>query len=89
MEMTMTDAVDSLRHERDHALEMRAALRKQCHDAERERDTLRALASRIAEAMGCEPESDDDLVEAVRLLVAERDALRRERDEARAEEEST
>lgn len=29
---------------------------------------------RIAEAMGCVPADDDDLVEAVRLLVSERDA---------------
>jgi alcohol dehydrogenase class IV len=34
---------------------------------------MRYVLSRIAEALGCEPESDDDLVEAVRLLVAERD----------------
>jgi hypothetical protein len=31
---------------------------------------------RIARAMGCEPDSGDDLVEAVRLLVPERDAER-------------
>lgn len=38
--------------------------------------------TRIAAAMGCAPADDDDLVEAVRLLVAERD-------EARAELEAT
>ena len=60
---------------------------------------MRYVLSRIAEAMGCEPESDDDLVEAVRLLVSERDQaqaqarlgkmiagrIQAERDEARAE----
>jgi hypothetical protein len=34
---------------------------------------MRHVLSRIAETMGCEPEDDDDLVEAVRLLVTERD----------------
>lgn len=33
---------------------------------------------RIAAAMGCAPADDDDLVEAVRLLVAERDGARAE-----------
>jgi len=31
---------------------------------------------RIAAVMGCTPEDDDDLVEAVRFLVSERDAAR-------------
>ena len=35
---------------------------------------LEATFDRIAVAMGCEPEDNDDLVEAVRLLVQERDA---------------
>jgi len=39
---------------------------------------MRYVLSRIAEALGCEPESDDDLVEAVRLLVSERDEARAE-----------
>ena len=34
--------------------------------------------TRIAAAMGCAPADDDDLVEAVRLLVAERDGARAE-----------
>jgi hypothetical protein len=37
----------------------------------KERDNLRA---RIASAMACRPDDDADLVEAVRLLVQERDA---------------
>ena len=36
------------------------------------------MMSRIAAAMGCVPADDDDLVEAVRLLVAERDGARAE-----------
>ena len=40
---------------------------------------------RIAAVMGCAPADDDDLVEAVRLLVAERDAARAEADALRAE----
>ena len=36
------------------------------------------MMSRIAAVMGCAPADDDDLVEAVRLLVAERDGARAE-----------
>lgn len=38
---------------------------------------LRGHLDTIAETMGCHPDDDDDLVEAVRLLVQERDELRR------------
>ena len=60
-------------------------------------DALTRLREGVAQAMGCEPEDDDDLVEAVRLLVSERDEARahtstaafmrveRQRDEARAQ----
>jgi len=44
--------------------------------AERERDAARRTLSSIASVMQCEPEDDLDLVEAVRLLVSERDAAR-------------
>lgn len=37
------------------------------------------LVQRIADVMGCQPDDDDDLVEAVRLLVAERDEAERDR----------
>lgn len=38
---------------------------------------LRGHLDTIAESMGCQPDDDEDLVEAVRLLVQERDTLRR------------
>ena len=42
------------------------------------------MMSRIAAAMGCAPADDDDLVEAVRLLVAERDEEKADRARLRA-----
>jgi hypothetical protein len=36
------------------------------------------IMKKIAEIMGCNPEDDDDLIEAVRLLVGERDAAETE-----------
>lgn len=47
-------------------------------------EAARATLRRIAEAMGCEPDDDDDLVEAVRMLVRERDSVLAERDRSRA-----
>ena len=44
----------------------------------------RAALHRIAVLMQCEPDDDDDLVEAVRLLVSECDKLRAERRQLRA-----
>lgn len=38
-----------------------------------EEKRMRSTLARIAEAMDCEPDDDDDLAEAVRLLVNERD----------------
>ena len=42
------------------------------------------MLMRIAAAMGCAPADDDDLVEAVRLLVAERDEAKADRARLRA-----
>ena len=42
-----------------------------------ERDEARDALYRVADRMRCQPDDDDDLVEAVRLLVQERDALHR------------
>lgn len=39
----------------------------------RQRSEARAALHRIAVLMQCEPDDDDDLVEAVRMLVSERD----------------
>jgi hypothetical protein len=45
---------------------------------------LEGAFDRIAVLMRCEPESNGDLIEAVRLLVAERDEARVARDQAQA-----
>ena len=50
----------------------------------RQRSEARAALHRIAVLMQCEPDDDDDLVEAVRLLVSERDEQRAERRQLRA-----
>lgn len=50
---------------------------------EQKRTEARAALYRIAVLMQCEPDNDDDLAEAVRLLVSERDKLRAERRQLR------
>jgi hypothetical protein len=49
----------------------------------RQRSEARAALHRIAVLMQCEPDDDDDLTEAVRLLVSERDKARAERRQLR------
>ena len=44
--------------------------------AQKDARSARSTLKRIAAAMSCDPDDDDDLVEAVRLLVEERDAAR-------------
>ena len=48
-----------------------------------EEKRMRRTLARVTEAMACEPDDDDDLVEAVRLLVRERDEARAELDHMR------
>lgn len=44
--------------------------------AQRSEKYLNTVLDKIAKAMGCQPEDHDELVEAVRLLVEERDLYR-------------
>jgi len=46
---------------------------------------MRYVLSRIAEALGCSPDDDEDLVEAARRLVAERNAAQAEVERLRGE----
>lgn len=46
---------------------------------------MRYVLSRIAEALGCSPDEDEDLVEAARRLVAEVERLRAELSEMRVQ----
>lgn len=64
---------DEIKSAAERWLKQRDLAAERADTLERERDEALAALRRLAETMGCKPDDNDDLVEAVRLLVRERD----------------